>query len=340
MGNVHSRQRYYEVAEDAFLNAEDLQHEFGGPPCQGAILAYIDGAISARRMVHDCTPLEWNEFKRLAFPIYIRWAEANRDKFLCQPVLGRCQYPDEFIHSGACRYRVPLPPGIIYSPVPGPPPGHASHTHGRPGHHGFGGHSGPSNPRPGHRDHDRDYGGSYYGYSENDYEYSEDEDGAVYSDEEDLYARSMSQASDYGFGEGARQGGAGHGGASRGGPNGAHGRASQGRAPNARVVRGDDGTAPSRAPRSGPSGAGAARGGDFVGPGGASRGGAPAAHGRASRSGAARGDDDGAAPAGASRSETPNAGAARGGGAGTRGGTSRGQPPRQPNSRAGVSDTY
>lgn len=298
MGNVHSRQRYYEIAEDAFINAEDLQYEIGGPPCQGAILAYIDGAICARRMIHDCTPLELNEFQRLAYPIYARWAEANYDKFPCRPVRGRCQYPDEFIHSNACRYRVPLPPDIEYFSVAGPRPGHASHTHGRPGHHGFGGHSGPSNPRPGRRDNDRDYGGSYYGYSEDDYEYSEDEDGAAYSDEEDLHARSVSQTSDHGFNPGRRQGGATRGGASRGGTArgsaNAQGRGSEGGAPDTGSARGGRAAAPGRASQGGASGGVAARGGRAAAPDGASRGGdadtrTTRVHGASTQEGSSRG---------------------------------------------------
>lgn len=82
-----------------------------------------------------------------------------------------------------------------------------------------------------------------------------------------------------------------------------------GTAPGAshRGARGDDGAAPNRAPRREPS-----------------------------KAAAARGDDDGAAPAGTSRRETPNGGAAHGDGAGNRGGTSHGQPPRQPNPRTAV----
>ncbi len=337
MGNIQSRQRYYEVAYEALLNAQDLDYEYGGPPSQGAILAYIDGAISTRRMIRDCTPMEANEFYRLAEPASRRWTELNIDKFPCQPVRGRCQYPDEFLHQPNCRYRVQLPPGVEYPPLPGPHRGN--------GHHGQSGH--PSNhrrsnqfgPPPNHRDDDRIHAEDYYGYSGSDDEYSDDEDEAVYSDEEDLYARSMSQASDYGFTEGNRRGGAGQRGTSRGGPNGAHGRATQGRAPNAGAARGDDVAAPSRPLRSGPSGAGATRGGDAAGPGRAARGDTTTAHGRAfraSRSGAseagvARGDENGAAAPRTSRRGNSNAGAARSSAQGD-------EPPRQRNLRATVSD--
>ena len=58
MGNVQSRQRYYEVAYEATHNARELQHDVGGPRIRGAILAYIDDRISASRMMHECTQLE------------------------------------------------------------------------------------------------------------------------------------------------------------------------------------------------------------------------------------------------------------------------------------------
>ena len=57
MGNFHSRQRYYDIAYESFLNAQYLQYGIGGPPMRGAILAYLDGRIDSARMVHDCTPL-------------------------------------------------------------------------------------------------------------------------------------------------------------------------------------------------------------------------------------------------------------------------------------------
>lgn len=331
MGNVHSRQRYYDVAYDALLNARELEYEYGGPPSQGAILAYIDGIICARRMIRDCTPLEANEFCRLAEPVFIRWCDLNTDKFLCQPYHGRCQYPDEFLHDIECRYRVDLPPGVEYPPLPGPP-GHHSQSH-------------PLGPPPGRRDVDRSHGGSYYGYSASDSEYSEDEDGAVYSDEEDLYTRSISQASDHGFGAGTRRGGAGHGGASRGGPTVAQGRAPQDNTPQGRASRGGppgataassgirgDTTAHGRAPRSGASNTRLARGDDDD---------TAPVHDRASRSGAAhttRARRDDAARPGASRGSTSDAGVARDDVASTRSGAARGQPPRRRNLQATVSD--
>lgn len=118
MGNHLSRQRYSGVAHEAFLNAQHLQYQLGEPPCRGAILAYLDGRISARQMTRECTPLGLNEFRRLAFQAYVDWARANLDKFLCypDPVRGRCQYPHELLHRRKCQYRVPLPEDIEFPP--------------------------------------------------------------------------------------------------------------------------------------------------------------------------------------------------------------------------------
>lgn len=58
MGAIQSRQRYREVAYEAFENARELQYEIGGPRVWGAILAYIDGRINAQRLTRVCTQIE------------------------------------------------------------------------------------------------------------------------------------------------------------------------------------------------------------------------------------------------------------------------------------------
>lgn len=51
MGNTQSRHRYADVAHEAFLNAQDIYGDIGGPrPC-GAIVAYCDDCIDSARMV-------------------------------------------------------------------------------------------------------------------------------------------------------------------------------------------------------------------------------------------------------------------------------------------------
>ena len=112
MGNVQSRQRYYEAAFEATHNARMLQREVGGPRIRGAILAYIDDRISAEHMMRTCTQLEANEFQRLAETTYFRFIHRNAHLLRCQPRRGRCRYPGDNIHNGLCEYYVPLPPDI------------------------------------------------------------------------------------------------------------------------------------------------------------------------------------------------------------------------------------
>ena len=222
MGNFQSRQRYYDVAYEALQEARALQHEIGGPPIRGAILAYIDGRIDARRCIHDCAPLEANEFARLAAPVYVRWMMEHQQEFRCQPVHGRCQYPNEMLHFENCQYDVPLPPGIEFEPTMemmgaprhgsrgghGPPPAFGHSSHG--GHPAYRGHATPLATPRGH--------GNGFGYDDDTYDsYAEEDDEDDYSDGEDLYARSMSQASSRGFVPGRARGGMARGGAPRGG---------------------------------------------------------------------------------------------------------------------------
>ena len=58
MGAIQSRQRYREVAYEAFENAREIRRDIGGPHIWGAILAYIDGRINAERMIRLCNRIE------------------------------------------------------------------------------------------------------------------------------------------------------------------------------------------------------------------------------------------------------------------------------------------
>ena len=58
MGNSQSRVHCRNIAHDAFINAQDLHDEIGGPQIRGAIVAYLEGRIDAERMIRGCTQLE------------------------------------------------------------------------------------------------------------------------------------------------------------------------------------------------------------------------------------------------------------------------------------------
>ena len=58
MGATQSRHRYRELAHSAFESAREIQRELGGPRIWGAIPAYIDGRISAERLIRLCTQIE------------------------------------------------------------------------------------------------------------------------------------------------------------------------------------------------------------------------------------------------------------------------------------------
>lgn len=139
--------------------------------------------------------------------------DTHRNIFRCQPVHGRCRYPDEFIQHTHCRYHVPLPRDIQQ------PPSHTGHGHqahngghtqvlvNRSGSHHIsgervrriGGHHG-------HSDEEILYDDSYFGNSGGRI----DDNDPAFSDDEDVFARSMSQVSNHGFVSGYRRGGTGH----------------------------------------------------------------------------------------------------------------------------------
>ena len=229
MGNIHSRQRYAEVAREALLNARYLHMDVGGHTPRGAILAYCDGRINGAQAIHHCTPIEFNEFARLALPILTRWTQMHGQDFRCQPgPTGRCRYPDELLHHRTCRYRAELPPDIQYPPPShhqgghahqqarssmrdpgGPHSGSRGHGHLFPANHGgFGSglpRRGPVGPFNHHRggprsdDESSAYDASYDSFSDGSVD---DDDQTAYSDEDDLFTRSMSQASEFGFAPG------------------------------------------------------------------------------------------------------------------------------------------
>lgn len=220
-----------DIAYDALINAQLIHHDIGGPIPRGAIVAYCEGRICSSRMAQECTQIELNEFKRLALPAYVRWLDTHQDVFLCQPVHGRCRYPDESIHRTECRYRDPLPPDIQYPPPTSSRSGHGHHAHGS--HHGHGQHahgrSGGHSRIPGnssgshheserrgvrigghhgHLEKDNVYDDSYFGHFDD----GNDDDEAALSDDEDVFTRTMTQASNHGFISGSRRGGMGRGG--------------------------------------------------------------------------------------------------------------------------------
>ncbi len=128
-----------EIAYDALINAQLVYRDFGGPMPRGAIVAYSNGEISSSSLARNCTQIELVEFSRLEYSVCVRWMDTHHDVFRCQPVHGRCRYPDEFIHHTSCRYHVPLPPDIEHPP---PRTGHGHQAHGsRHGHshHAHGG---------------------------------------------------------------------------------------------------------------------------------------------------------------------------------------------------------
>jgi len=129
-----------EIAYDALINAQLVYRAFGGPMPRGAVVAYCNGEISSSSLARNCTQIELVEFSRLEYSVCVRWMDTHHDVFRCQPVHGRCRYPDEFIHHTSCRYHVPLPPDIEHPP---PRTGHGHQAHGsRHGHgHQAHGHS-------------------------------------------------------------------------------------------------------------------------------------------------------------------------------------------------------
>lgn len=121
-----------EIAYDALINAQLVYRDFGGPRPRSAIVAYCNGEISSSSLARNCTQIELVEFSRLEYSVCVRWMDTHHGVFRCQPVHGRCRYPDEFIHHTNCRYHVPLPPDIEHPP---PRTGHGHQAHGsRPGH--------------------------------------------------------------------------------------------------------------------------------------------------------------------------------------------------------------
>lgn len=135
--------------------------------------------------------------------------DTHRDIFRCQSVHGRCRYPDEFIHDTHCRYYVPLPQEMQH------PPRHTGHGHQTHG----GGHTSVSGNRSGrHRISGERVGkvGGHHSHSVEEILYDDscfgnsgsriDENDPAFSDVEDVFVRSMSQASNHGFRSGQRRG--------------------------------------------------------------------------------------------------------------------------------------
>jgi len=107
MGNLLSTQ---DIAWQALARARGLQIQTRGPPCRGAIVDYCEGRLDARRLFQRCTPLEANEFARLAPGIYMRWILDHAPDIRCEP--GRCQFPMDGTHVRGCGFRIQLPPEI------------------------------------------------------------------------------------------------------------------------------------------------------------------------------------------------------------------------------------
>jgi len=212
---------------------------------RGAVVAYCNGEISSSSLARNCTQIELVEFSRLEYSVCVRWMDTHHDVFRCQPVHGRCRYPDEFIHHTNCRYHVPLPPDIEHPPprtghghqAHGSRHGHGHQAHGsRHGHshHGHGGghtrvsanlsggrhiSGGRIGRIGGHHNHfieDNLHDASFFGNSGsgiNDHD-------PAFSDDEDVLARSVSQASNHGFVSGQRRSGTGRSGRASLGGNG------------------------------------------------------------------------------------------------------------------------
>lgn len=181
-------------------------------------------------MVQACTQIELVEFSRLAYPVCVRWMDTHHDIFRCQPVHGRCRYPDEFIHHYDCRYHVPLPQDI-QNPPRHTGHGHKAHGsrhgHGHPtrgSHHGQGHHArGEAHARlsdnrssskhisggrigrtGGHHAHSDEvivYDDSHFG----SFAGRNDKNDPAFPDDEDVFAQSMEQASNNGFVPGRRR---------------------------------------------------------------------------------------------------------------------------------------
>jgi len=108
MGNSLSTQ---DIARQALARARGLQIEIRGPPCRGAIVDYCEGRLDARRLFQRCTPLEANEFARLAPVIYLSWVLDNAPNIRCDP--GQCQFPRDGTHFHGCEFENPPPPGVL-----------------------------------------------------------------------------------------------------------------------------------------------------------------------------------------------------------------------------------
>lgn len=113
MGTAQSTLQYQDIARQALARARGLQMQIRGPPCRGAIVDYCEGRLDARRLIQRCTPLEANEFARLAAPIYVRWISEHLGDYRCVP--GRCQYPRDGLHIEGCEFHIGLPPEIALS---------------------------------------------------------------------------------------------------------------------------------------------------------------------------------------------------------------------------------
>lgn len=58
MGNTQSRQRFLEIAKEAYEIAKDLEEQFPCPRMRGAIVAYCEGRINSAQLAKYCTRLE------------------------------------------------------------------------------------------------------------------------------------------------------------------------------------------------------------------------------------------------------------------------------------------
>ena len=107
MGNSQSRQLFHFVAQDAYINARQLEHRVGGPRVQGP--------LQMRTIIANFPVLQANEFARLAESAYYCWIDKHLHLFRCQPgPYGHCRYPQENLHMTHCAFFRGVPPDIAY----------------------------------------------------------------------------------------------------------------------------------------------------------------------------------------------------------------------------------
>ena len=109
---VRPSRLHYEIAQQAYHEAERLSREYGLVRPTGAIVAYLRGYIDARQVWSQVTYLEVNEYARLEPPTLVQWYDCHEHLRPCGPLTRLCTLPPGRFHHITCPGFRQLPPRI------------------------------------------------------------------------------------------------------------------------------------------------------------------------------------------------------------------------------------